>query len=54
VNTVTPLVGAFPLNANSKDSALVLQLNPGAYTVQVTGGGGTTGAVLVEVYDADL
>jgi hypothetical protein len=47
-------VGAFPLRPNSRDAALVVQLNPGAYTVQVTGVGTPTGVVLVEIYDADL
>lgn len=54
VTTTSPVVGAFPLNANSKDAALVLQLNPGAYTVQVRGAAGTSGTALVEIYDADL
>lgn len=40
-------VGAFPLNVNSRDAAFVQQLDPGAYTVQVTGG---SGVVLLEVY----
>lgn len=54
VNAVTPTVGAFPLNANSKDAAVVLQLTPGAYTVQVSGAAGTSGTVLIEIYDADF
>ncbi len=54
VASVSPAVGAFPLNAGSKDSAIVLQLAPGAYTVQVAGVGASGGTVLVEIYDADL
>ncbi len=54
VTATSPTVGAFPLNANSKDAAMVLQLNPGAYTVQIRGANGTTGTALVEIYDADL
>ena len=54
VVATTPVVGAFPLAANSKDSAVVLQLTPGTYTVQVAGVGGTTGTALIEIYDADL
>ncbi len=54
VSSTSPAVGAFPLVANSRDAALVVQLNPGAYTVQVTGVDGATGTVLVEIYDADL
>jgi len=43
--------GAFNLPANSKDSAVVLTLNPGAYTVVVKGLAATdSGQVLVEVY----
>ncbi|MEO6246518.1 MAG: Ig-like domain-containing protein, partial [Opitutaceae bacterium] len=54
VAATSPIVGAFPLAANSKDSALVLNLTPGAYTVQIAGVGGTTGTALIEIYDADL
>ncbi len=43
--------GAFPLAAGSRDAALVLDVQPGNYTIQVTGVGGATGAALVEVYD---
>ena len=42
------MVGAFPLT--SIDSALVITLEPGAYTCQVSGVGGTTGEGMVEVY----
>ncbi len=44
-------VYAFPLPANSADAAAVTTLQPGSYTVQVSGAGGTTGVALVEVYD---
>lgn len=43
--------GAFALNANSKDAALLVDLDPGAYTAQVTGVGSATGISLVEVYE---
>lgn len=43
--------GAFALPAGSRDSALIATLNPGAYTVQVSGVGNTTGVALVEVYE---
>jgi len=43
--------GAFPFSAGSRDSALVIDLMPGNYTIQVNGVGGTTGTALVEVYD---
>lgn len=39
---------------NDYDSAIVKSLNPGAYTVVLSGKGGTTGVGLVEVYDLDL
>lgn len=44
-------VGAFAIDVASKDSALLITLSPGAYTVQVAGVGDTTGECLVEVYD---
>ena len=44
-------MGAFPLVAGTKDSALVTTLAPGPYTAQVVPGGGVAGTVLVEVYD---
>jgi hypothetical protein len=54
VNATSPTVGAFPLNPNSRDAAIVLQLSPGSYTVQISGAGTSAGTVLVEIYDADL
>ena len=45
--------GAFPLSSGSKDAAMLIMLPPGAYTVHLTGVGGTTGIGLVEVYDVD-
>jgi len=44
-------VQAFPLSTGSRDAALLLTLSPGAYTVQVSGVGGTAGAALIEVYE---
>lgn len=44
-------VGAFPLAADSRDAALLVTLEPGNYTVQVAGVGGTTGVALIEVYE---
>ena len=43
-------VGAFALPAASRDAALVIELQPGNYTVQVGGSGGT-GIALIEVYE---
>ena len=45
-------VAAFPLPANdSKDAALLVLLSPGAYSAQVSGVGGSTGEVLLEIYE---
>ncbi|MDP3072352.1 MAG: immunoglobulin domain-containing protein [Opitutaceae bacterium] len=44
-------VGAFPLSSGSKDAALILSLDPGAYSAQVTGTDNTSGTALVEVYE---
>ena len=44
-------VGAFPLPGTSKDAALLVTLQPGSYTAQVSGVGGTTGVGLIEVYE---
>jgi hypothetical protein len=44
--------GAFALGANSRDAALLVDLQPGgSYTIQVSGVGNTSGVALVEVYD---
>lgn len=43
-------VGAFALPASSADSALLLALDPGAYTVVMTGANGSSGAALAETY----
>ncbi len=44
-------VGAFAFGATTADSALILNLPPGAYTAQVTGVAGATGTALLEVYE---
>lgn len=45
-------VGAFPLEMNSKDAALLVHLGPGIYSA-VTSGADESGVALVEFYDAD-
>jgi hypothetical protein len=45
--------GAFPLANGSKDSAMLVMLPQGVYTVQLRGVGNTTGIGMVEVYDVD-
>ena len=44
-------VGAFPLDPGSLDSALLVTIPPGSYTVHVTGVSGGSGVGLVEVYE---
>ena len=44
-------VGAFPLAADSLDSALLVALPPGAYTAQLSGANATTGLGLLEIYE---
>ena len=45
--------GAFPLAPGSADSAAVLTLSPGSYTMQVVDTRGSGGVALAEIYDAD-
>ena len=51
IASVSSLVGAFPLATGSADSALVVALSPGAYTMQVSGVNNTTGVALAELYE---
>jgi hypothetical protein len=44
-------VGMGELASDSKDAALVLTLEPGIYTAQVSGVGRTTGVGVVEIYE---
>lgn len=46
-------VGAFPLPDASSDGALLVQLAPGAYTLQIASASGQSGLALAEVYDVD-
>ncbi|HTZ22100.1 MAG TPA: immunoglobulin domain-containing protein [Opitutaceae bacterium] len=43
----------FDLPTNSRDAAAIVRLPPGGYTIQASGVGGTSGNVLVEIYDMD-
>ncbi len=45
--------GAFGFEIESKDSAMLIWLEPGLYTAIVSGVGGSSGIALVEVYEAD-
>lgn len=44
-------VGAFAFSNASADSAILINLAPGAYTAQVTSTDGGTGIALIEIYD---
>ena len=45
-------VGAFALaSPASRDAALLVTLQPGSYTAQLSGVGGTTGVALIEIYE---
>ena len=46
-------VGAFGLNAASKDAALLRNVVADSYTAQITSATGDTGAALAEIYDAN-
>lgn len=51
LTAATAQVSAFPLAAGSHDAALLVTVEPGLYTVVVSGVGATTGVSLVEVYE---
>jgi hypothetical protein len=51
IASVSSQVGAFPLASASADSALVITLPSGAYTMQISGVNGTTGVALAELYE---
>ncbi len=51
IATTSAAVGAFALELASRDAVLLLTLQPGSYTAQVSGVNNTTGAALVEVYE---
>jgi len=51
LSTTFSQAGAFALTNGSKDAALVLTLQPGNYSVQLTSNDGTPGIGLTEVYD---
>ncbi|MBI5770234.1 MAG: PQQ-dependent sugar dehydrogenase [Verrucomicrobia bacterium] len=51
IRTAAQRVAAFPLAEGGADSALLVSLSPGPYTLQVGGANDTTGVALVEVYE---
>jgi hypothetical protein len=44
-------VGAFALASGSKDACLLITLEPGNYTAQISGKNDSSGVALVEVYE---
>lgn len=50
MQTAVTQTGAFPLPAGSNDAAAIVTLDPGNYTVIVSGRSGDSGIALVEVY----
>ncbi|MEY2878696.1 MAG: hypothetical protein RLZZ15_1076, partial [Verrucomicrobiota bacterium] len=51
VANVMKQAGAFDFAPGSRDAALVAELPPGNYSLQVSGVGGATGLAIVEAYD---
>lgn len=51
ISAAAASVGAFALPAAGRDAAVLLTLQPGAYSAVVSGAGESTGAGLVEVYE---
>ena len=51
ISAACTATGAFAMTAGSKDAALVVTLQPGAYSATVSGVNNTTGTALVEVYE---
>lgn len=51
LEAIFSVVGAFGLERGSKDALALIELAPGAYTMQVSGVGTAEGVALVEVYD---
>ena len=51
LSTTFTSVGAFALNAGSKDAATAVSLPAGGYTVQVSGVAGGVGEAIVEIYE---
>ena len=45
--------GAFLLPENSKDAAIVAEIQPGAYTVQASGADGGVGEAIIEIYELE-
>ncbi len=51
ISAAASRVGAFPLAEGSADSAAIVFVSPGAYTMKVLGVGGTTGLAQAEIFE---
>ncbi len=51
IRTAATRTGAFALGEGSKDAAVLVNLDPGVYSVQVSSTGSATGVSLIEVYE---
>lgn len=51
IASATAATGAFPLEAGSKDVAVIATLPPGNYTFQVSSASNATGTALIEIYE---
>lgn len=51
IQAASTQTGAFALGSESRDAAVLVTLQPGAYSAVMSGVGGSTGAGLVEVYE---
>jgi photosystem II stability/assembly factor-like uncharacterized protein len=43
--------GAFPLDEDTRDAALLVTIDPGRHSIQVSGADGRSGIALIEIYD---
>ncbi len=51
IQTAMTKIGAFPFGANSLDAAVLVSLDPGAYTAVVSSADGNRGIAMLEVYE---
>ena len=51
ITAVTTRIGAFALTPNSLDAVLLMRLEPGSYSAQLSGANGGTGFGLIEVWE---
>jgi hypothetical protein len=51
ISAAASLVGAFPLDLAGADSAGLVSVPPGAYTMRISGAGGSAGVALAEIYE---